>query len=90
MALARGNRASTPTAARRRRAKQHDADGMVSIRGRVCSYDSCTKRPFFNIGGNKTAAYCKEHAEDGMVNTYGRQSSHGSCTRGAALNIKGS
>ncbi|CAM9545065.1 unnamed protein product [Laminaria digitata] len=70
--------------------KQHAVDGMVHVCSRRCMYDSCTKVPYFNVGGSKTAVYCKQHAEDGMVDVYRRRCSEGSCKRLPRFNVEGS
>ncbi|CAN0417786.1 unnamed protein product, partial [Scytosiphon promiscuus] len=41
-----------------------------------CSHGNCTKRPTFNVKGNRPAAYCKTHAKDGMVDVSNRRCSH--------------
>ena len=42
--------------------QQHaEDDGMVNVRSKSCSYDSCTRHPTtFNIVGSKKPAYCKQ------------------------------
>lgn len=62
---------------------------MVDVRKRHCSHDSCTKRPIFNMEGNRTAEYCRTHAKAGMVNVSRRRCSHDSCTKHPIFNMEG-
>ncbi|CAN0441025.1 unnamed protein product, partial [Scytosiphon promiscuus] len=54
---------------------------MVDVCSRQCSYESCRKRPTFNIAGSMTASYCKQHAGDGMVDVRSKRCSHDACSR---------
>ncbi|CAM9501879.1 unnamed protein product, partial [Laminaria digitata] len=53
---------------------------MVDVCSLRCSYDSCTKRPSYNVDGCNTAAYCRQHAKHGMVDVRCHRCSHDSCT----------
>ena len=69
--------------------KHHAKNGMVNIRSRRCSHESCMT-PSFNIKGSKTAVYCKQHIEEGMVNIISKRCSHDSCSRQPSFNVEGS
>ena len=62
----------------------------MNVVSRRCLHDSCTVRPYFNLVGSKTPAFCKRHAEDRMVNISGYFCSHESCTKRPSFNVVGS
>ena len=68
--------------------KQHTVAGMVLAHSRLCSYDSCLKRPLFNIEDSKTPAYCKGHANKGMVNLLCKRCLHDACMTTPAFNVR--
>ena len=74
---------------RDRYCKLHAEDGMVNVRRKLCSNDSCTTIPSFNVEGSKTAAYCKRHALDGMANVRNKSCSHDSCTKMPTHHLEG-
>lgn len=57
---------------------------------RRCSYESCLKRPSFNVQGSKGGLYCRQHAVDGMVDVCNRRCPTDSCNRRPNFNVKGS
>ena len=63
---------------------------MRDVRNKLCSHDSCTRYPSFNVEGRKRGAYCRRHALDGMVDVISKRCSHDSCTRGSYFNVEGS
>ncbi|CAN0440888.1 unnamed protein product, partial [Scytosiphon promiscuus] len=54
---------------------------MVNVVQKPCLYDSCTRRPSFNVQGVKMPAFCKQHAQDSMVNVVAKPCSYDFCTR---------
>ena len=70
--------------------KQHAQAGMVDVRSKPCSYDSCSRRPTYNVRGLKTPVYCKQHAEEGMVNVRRKETCrHDPCIRRPYFNAEG-
>ena len=39
----------------------------INIYDKTCAIDTCTKRPIFNLQGEKKALYCKSHKTEEMV-----------------------
>ena len=64
--------------------KKHAEDSMV--KKKMCSHDSCTRQPCFNVTGSNIPVYCKQHVEDGMVNVKGERCPHDSCMRQPSFN----
>ena len=63
---------------------------MQDVRNKLCSHESCTRYPGFNVEGSKRGAYCRRHALDGMVDVISQRCSHDTCTRGPYFNVEGS
>ena len=64
--------------------KLHAEIGMINVRSKRCSRESCMTRPNFNVEGSKIPVYCKEHAQNGMVNVCSRGYLLAGSVRGAA------
>ncbi|CAN0488514.1 unnamed protein product [Scytosiphon promiscuus] len=47
--------------------QEHADTGMVNVRCRRCSHDSCMMLASFNVAGINKPAYSKQHAHGGMV-----------------------
>ena len=63
---------------------------MVNVTSKLCSQESCSRRPTYNFTGLKKAVYCKEHAEEGMVNARRKERcAHDSCIGRPYYNIEG-
>ena len=63
---------------------------MINVRSKRCSHYLCTKHPSFNVGGSRTAAFCKTHAQDGMVDVLRKRCSHDFCTMKPSFCMEGS
>lgn len=46
----------------------HAEEGMVSIGGRRCAQEDCSKRANYGVAGTNKREFCAQHAEPGMVN----------------------
>ena len=68
---------------------ERSVHGMVNVRNRHCSYESCTRAPTPNFAGEKKAAYSKRHAVDSMVNVVSRRCSYDRCPKIPTFNIEG-
>ena len=67
---------------------ERSVHGMVNVRNRHCSYESCTRAPTPNFAGEKKAAYSKGHAVDSMVNVVSRRCSYDRCPKIPTFNIE--
>ena len=64
-------------------------EGMVDVKNRRCSHDSCTRVACFKMEGGKMVVYCSQHAEKNMVDVRGNRCRHPVCTRQASYNVEG-
>jgi hypothetical protein len=46
---------------------EHKLDGMIDKKHKTCIEINCTKRPNYNVEGEKLGTYCKEHSKKDMI-----------------------
>ena len=70
------------------RCSSHKEIGMINIKDKTCTYETCRKIPNYNFEGKTRALFCFEHKENEMVNIISKKCEDKNCKKQPEYNFE--